>query len=203
MTSSQSSFNDFTTYITPSEMIEFLYCNRFIYYMKCLGISQNEETRFKVQMGRNLHERKEKINKDYVRKKIGSVKKLIEVPLISEKYKIKGKVDEINFLEDGTAAPLDYKFAEYKEITFKTYKTQMIFYSIMIEEMFNVKVNKAFLVYCRGGNELVEIDITQDLIDGSLENINSYNRIIAGYYPPATKDRAKCLDCCYRNICVR
>ena len=52
MKSSQSFFDEFDYYITPSELIEFNYCKRFIYYMKCLNIPQFEEKRFKVQKGK-------------------------------------------------------------------------------------------------------------------------------------------------------
>jgi hypothetical protein len=54
--SSQNFFNENQYYITPSEIIEFLYCKRFIYFMKCLGIRQYEEKRYKVQKGREIHE---------------------------------------------------------------------------------------------------------------------------------------------------
>lgn len=202
MKSSQSFFSDLSYYITPSDIIEFNYCKRFIYYMKVLGIPQNEEMRYKVQLGRNIHELREKRNKEYLRKSINAVKKLNEVPLISEKYKLKGKVDEVNFLKDGTVAPLDYKFAEYKDIIFKTYKTQMIMYAIMIEEMFEKPVNSAYIVYCRGGNELIKIDINDNLKTGIVEIINEYSKVLYGYYPKATKSKSKCFDCCYRNICV-
>jgi len=202
MKSYQNSFSEFSYYITPSDIIEFNYCKRFIYYMKVLGIPQNEETRYKVQVGRNIHETKEKRNKEYLRKTINAVKKLIEVPLISEKYKIKGKVDEVNFLVDGSAAPLDYKFAEYKEKIFKTYKTQMVMYSIMVEEMFKVPVKSAFIVYCRGGNRLIKIDITESMKNDIFNILDEYSKILSGYYPKATKDKLKCIDCCYRNICI-
>lgn len=202
MQSSQNSFKEYVVYVTPSDIIEFLYCKRFIYYMKCLGIKQNEDKRYKVQLGRNLHKNKEDTNRNYLRKKIGSIKKLIEVPLVSEKYAVKGKVDEVNFLEDGSAAPLDYKFAAYKDITFKTYKTQMILYSIMIEEMFDTAVNKGYLVYCRGGNELIEVSITPEMKADALKTLEEYKKVLTGYYPTSTRDKAKCMDCCYRNICT-
>lgn len=203
MKSSQSFSSEYISYITPSDIIEFLYCKRFIYYMKCLGIRQNEETRYKVQLGRNLHEKREATNQEYLRKKIGAVKKLIAVPLVSEEYKIKGTVDEINFLEDGTAAPLDYKFAQYKDTIFKTYTTQMILYSIMIEEIYKVQVNKAYLVYCRSGNEVIDIEISDKAKADAIKLLEEYRKILQGYYPTATKDKAKCDDCCYRNLCIR
>ena len=35
-------------------------------------------------------------------------------------------------------APLDYKFAQFNDILYSTYKTQMLMYSLMIEELYNV-----------------------------------------------------------------
>ena len=35
---------------------------------------------------------------------------------------MRGIVDEVLFLDDGTAAPLDFKYAEYKDWTFKNYR---------------------------------------------------------------------------------
>ena len=51
--------------ITPSEVMEYLYCPRFIYFMLVLQIPQKEEQRYKVQRGRKAHDRKTKINKKY------------------------------------------------------------------------------------------------------------------------------------------
>jgi len=119
-------FNENQYYITPSDMIEFLYCKRYIYYMKCLGIDQNVEKRFKVMIGREIHEKRGEQNKNYLPKKIGSIHKMIGVNLVSEKYGIKGNADEVHTLADGTMAPLDYKFARYDERLFKTYKNQLV-----------------------------------------------------------------------------
>ena len=60
MKSSQSFFDEFDYYITPSELIEFNYCKRFTYYMKCLNVPQFEENRFKVQKGKQIQSKKKK-----------------------------------------------------------------------------------------------------------------------------------------------
>lgn len=203
MKSYQNSFNEFNYYITPSDMIEFLYCKRFIYYMKCLGIQQYEEKRYKVQKGREVHSQKEVRNKEYLRKKIGVVDKQIEVNLYSEKYCINGIVDEVLTLTDGTMAPLDYKFAEYDEIVYSTYKMQILMYSLMISEMYGAKVNKGYLVYCRSRNKLVEVEITEEDISKLKKDIEEYKKILNGYFPSATKTKKRCIDCCYRNICIK
>lgn len=203
MKSSQSFFNENQYYITPSDMIEFLYCKRFTYYMKCLGISQNEEKRFKVMMGREVHDKRGSQNKDYLSKKVGSCGKMISVNLVSEKYGIRGTADEVHKLEDGTMAPLDYKYAVYNEKLFKTYRNQMVLYALMIEDVFDKTVNKGFLVYCRDENRLIEIEITNEEKEKARCYIEEYRKVLEGYYPEATKQKSKCLDCCYRNICTK
>ncbi|MDD3874557.1 MAG: hypothetical protein PHE01_10315, partial [Methanosarcina sp.] len=39
---------DSETIIRISDVLEYLFCSRFIYYMYCLDIPQHEEKRFKV-----------------------------------------------------------------------------------------------------------------------------------------------------------
>lgn len=197
----QNSFNEFEEYVTPSEIIEFLYCARFTYFMKNLDIKQYEEKRFKVQMGKEKHKNKKSTTTNQIRKRIEGVNKEQEKYLISKTYGLKGIVDEIYLLKDGSYSPLDYKFAEYKDKEFETYKTQMALYSLMIEEIYNTKVNKFFLVYLRSKNLLKEMEFDEKLRKKSIKYINEYRQVIQGYYPKGTSSKARCTDCCYRNIC--
>ncbi len=171
--------------------------------MKCLGISQNEERRYKVQKGREIHEKREKQNRDYLRKKTGSIDKVIGVNLVSQIMGIRGKVDEIHFLVDGSLAPLDYKFAKYEEKLYSTYKNQMVLYALMIEEVYKKPVNKGFLVYCRDGNNVIELKIGDKEKNEAKRNIKEYQDVLNGYFPKATKYKSRCIDCCYRNMCIK
>lgn len=199
----QSSFNEFEEYVTPSDIIEFLYCPRFTYFMKNLNIRQYEENRFKVQIGREKHLNKKLQNSKQIRKRIGGIIKDQEKYLISKKLAIKGIVDEVYLINDGSYAPLDYKFAEYKEKDFETYKIQMALYSLVIEEVYKAKVNKFYLVYIRSKNLLKEIEFDEKLRKKCLKYISDYRKILNGYYPKSTRSKARCIDCCYRNICEK
>ena len=55
--------------ITPSHIIEYLYCPRFTYFEYTLRIPQFEEKNFKVMQGRTMHELKSLQNKDYLRQR--------------------------------------------------------------------------------------------------------------------------------------
>lgn len=188
--------------ITPSIVIEYLYCPRFIYFMKVLNIPQNEESRYKVKKGREVHRFKELTNIDYLRKKINVVNKWKEQDLYSDKYSIHGKIDEILEFEDGTMGVLDYKFAEFKDKIFSTYKTQLVMYSLMVEDNFKKKINRGYIVYTRSRNHIEEIKITtkdKEKVKSIVENIIKI--VTKGYFPSGTNSQSKCNDCCYRNIC--
>ncbi len=187
--------------ITPSHIIEYLFCPRFIYFLYVLNIPQHEEKSFKAMKGRDIHKLKMVRNKDYLRKKIGAVDKKLDVYLTSEN--LRGRVDEVLFLDDNTAAPLDYKFARYKEKVYSTYKTQLYCYAILIERNFNITVNKGFIVYVRSKNKIVETPISDADKQKVNRDIDSVIEIIdKNIFPKRTKAKSKCLSCTYRNICL-
>ncbi|MBU1153788.1 CRISPR-associated protein Cas4 [bacterium] len=190
-------------YITPSEIMEYLYCPRFIFYMNVLHIPQHEEQRYKVLKGRELHEKKESVNREYLRKKIGATAKDTLVYLASERYHLKGIMDEVLILKDGTLAPLDYKFAEYKKSIYLTHKYQSVLYGLLIKENYGREVKKGYICYIRSKNKVEEITFRQQDFDEAVKIIDEILEIIQkGYYPKKTKYLTKCIDCCYRNICV-
>jgi CRISPR-associated exonuclease Cas4 len=195
-------------------------------------------------------------------KKIKCVDKDIDVYMSSDKYHLKGVVDEVLFLEDGTLAPLDYKFAEYRDTLFKTHKYQSVLYAILIKENYkkegseppdpseregragnavregNIEVNpvgishgklnavrkgrsyldssstfphtghsygvkKGYVCYTRSKNLIKEIKYSEKDFKMATNTTSEILNIIQyGYYPKKTKSLSKCIDCCYRNICV-
>lgn len=190
-------------FITVSDVMEYLFCPRFIYFMHCLGIPQREEKRYKVLKGRELHEIREKVNRDYLRKKLNCTGKEISAYLTSRKYHIKGEVDEILFLDDGTAAPLDYKFAEFKETLFRTHKYQSALYGLLIMENFGVEVKRGFVCYARSNYRVEEINFQEADFKKAKWMIQEILSIIQrGFYPEGSKQKARCVDCTYRNLCA-
>jgi len=192
-----------TPMIIPSEIIEHLFCPRFTYFMNCLNIPQREELRYKVLKGRELHENKEKTNVDYLRKRLGCVKKEISVYIASKDLGVRGVIDEVLFLNDGTLAPLDYKYTEFNEFIFKTHRIQSAVYALLIMNNYGKPVKKGFICYTRGGNKVKEIFYSQGDFNFAKEKITEiFDIIIKGYYPKKTSWQNRCIDCCYRNICV-
>jgi CRISPR-associated exonuclease Cas4 len=170
--------------------------------MHVLAIPQHEENYIKAMKGREIHERKTKQNIDYLRKRIGVIDKKINVYLAHNH--LRGVVDEVLFLDDGTAAPLDYKFAVYDETVYKTYRTQLHCYAYLIKHNFNVEVKRGYLVYVRSKNKLITEEINEKIFGKIEEYVSEILEIIDGNkFPRATKYKTKCATCTYRNICPR
>lgn len=186
--------------ITPSHIIEYLYCPRYIYFQYVLEIPQHEEKYFKAMKGREIHKLKLSENIKYLRERIGVTDKKLDVYLSFNN--LRGIVDEILFLKDGTAAPLDYKYAVYKDKVFSTYTTQLHCYAYLIEKNFNTKVGKGFIVYIRSKNKLVTVDITTKYLDKIAGIIEKIHQIISeNEFPKATKYKSKCISCTFCNLC--
>lgn len=188
--------------LTPSHIIEYLYCPRYTYFEYVLCIPQNEDKYYKVKRGREIHDIKLERNKEYLRKKLGVEEKWVDQYLTNET--LRGKVDEVLLLKDGYLAPLDYKFAVFNDRIYDTYQQQIFCYAVLIEENFKKPVDRGYLVYTRSKNKVVEVPVTQKdklLINGSIESIHMV--IGENHYPKATKYKKRCLNCTYRNICTK
>ncbi|MEW6621099.1 MAG: CRISPR-associated protein Cas4 [bacterium] len=192
-----------TPMITPSEVIEHLFCPRFTYFMNCLKIPQHEEKRYKVLKGRELHSRREQENREYLRKRIGCIGKEILVYLASPRLRVRGIVDEVLTLTDGSMSPLDYKYTEFNDFLFKTHKIQSVIYAMLIKEIYQKPVNEGYICYVRSGNTLKKILYKSDDFEYTNKVIDEIFKVIMlGYYPKKTSYANRCVDCCYQNICV-
>lgn len=189
--------------LTASHLLEYLFCPRFTYFEYVLHIPQHEEKRFKVEVGRKIHEKIRKVNPGYLRKRLGVKESKLDVYFASP-LGIRGIVDEILFLDDGTAAPLDYKYAEYKERTFKNHRYQLVLYAQLIKDNFQIPVTRGFIIYTRSKNKLIEVPIYEKDFDNLGKIVKEILDIIQWCrYPRPTKYKQRCPDCCYRNICEK
>ncbi len=192
-----------TPMITPSEVLEHVYCPRFTWFMNVQHIDQHEDQRYKVLKGREVHERRETENKTYLRRKIGVVKRENAVYLASHRLQMRGIVDEVLWLKDGTMAPLDYKFTEGREQAFKTHRIQIVMYAMLIAETYGAEVNRGYVAYIRGGNQLLEIPLAEkDRLEVKAIVDEIFSVIMSGRLPRRTSSQVRCVDCCYKNICV-
>ncbi|MBC6994625.1 CRISPR-associated protein Cas4 [Neolewinella lacunae] len=188
--------------LTPSHVIQHLYCPRFTYFEWVLRIPQYEEKFGKVLRGRHLHDERLARNKDYLRKRLGVVSRVDDQYLTND-Y-LRGRIDEVLTLADGTMAPLDYKFAEYKDVVYSTYRTQLYCYALLVEANFGKSVQRGFIVYTRSNNKVIEVPVTRDALTSVQATVADIGRVVGeNFFPKATPVKERCVNCTYRNVCVR
>ena len=188
--------------LTVSDVLEHLYCPRFTWFEKYQMLPEFQERRAKVQMGRSLHQTREKTNRRYLRKRLNAVDKRIDVSLVSERYSLRGRVDEVLFFEDGTAAPLDFKFASDPGVIYRTLRFQSVIYAMLIQEHFHCPVHRGFVVYTRSNNVVRIIEFTADDFQQVGSILSEMLKIIHTGHLPRRAPPGRCSDCCYRRICT-
>lgn len=188
--------------LTVSDVLEHLYCPRFTWFEKYQMLPEFQERRAKVNMGRSLHETREKNNRGYLRQRLQAVDKRIDVSLVSERYCLRGRIDEVLFFADGTAGPLDYKFARDPGVIYRTLRFQSAIYAMLIEEHFGKPVPKGYVVYTRSNNAVRTIDFTPEDFREVGRVLTEMLKIIQHGHLPRRAPPSRCQDCCYRRICT-
>ena len=188
--------------LTVTDVLEHLYCPRFTWFEKYQMLPEFQERRAKVQMGRALHETRENTNRNYLRKRLNAVDKRIDVSLVSERYCLRGRIDEVLFFEDGTAAPLDYKFARDPGVIYRTLRFQSAMYALLIQEHFQCVVSKGFVVYTRSSNSVRTVEFTPADFEQVGNVLREMLNVIQNGYLPRRAPPSHCADCCYRRICT-
>ena len=187
--------------LTPSHLIEHRYCARYTYFEHVLRIPQNEQKYGKVMRGRTLHDQRLERNKGYLRRRLGVVDRVDDCYLTAPG--LRGIVDEVLKLMDGTYAPLDYKFAVWKGKVHATYRLQLTCYALLVEANFPGEVPQGYLVYTRSGSKVVAVPTGKDERAEVLGLIEDCRRVIEdNIYPKGTKNKQQCVTCTYRNVCV-
>lgn len=188
--------------ITPSHIIQYCYCPRFTYFEHLLRVPQSEEKEHKVMRGRDMHDLKTSQNVDYLRRRLGVVDKRLDCYLTNAL--LRGRVDEVLFLADGTAAPLDYKFAKWEGRLYETYRTQLACYAWLIAENFGVPVTRGYLVYTRSKHHVEEVPVAPDEVRAVQDAARGIREVMEkNLYPKATRVKKRCEHCTYRNICTQ
>src|SRR5262249_4986679 len=131
--------------LTVTHVLEHLFCPRFTYFEYVLAVPERQERRPLVQLGWRAHEGCRHVNPHYPRRKLGVVRRQFDVPLASPALGVRGSVDEVLTLSDGTMAPFDYKFAEYDGQVYHNQKVQSALYGLLIRGAFGVPVTRGFL----------------------------------------------------------
>ncbi len=133
----------------------------------------------------------------------GTQEHLVDVqralPVWSEKYGLYGKTDIVEFHEDGSIYPVEYKLGEKKPN--KSDDMQICAQAVCLEEMFGRTVPFG-AVFHSSSHARREVELTAELRRSTFEAIESIRSILRiGNLPPPVDD-ARCPNCSLTHVCM-
>lgn len=184
--------------ITVTDVVEHVFCPKFTYYSSVLGLKQYEEKRGTVKVGKQIHQKHEKTNKDYTPQQFVG-KKLIGYKYYSQKLDLSGKIDEAIETQDEIIL-IERKYTDYTELH-DTLKVQLGLLSILLEENTRKQVRRAQVIFSKENRVIKNYLIDESIKQYALEMLNETKKVISQCIMPFSEFDNRCLNCCFRKIC--
>ncbi|MDA3802711.1 MAG: UvrD-helicase domain-containing protein [Patescibacteria group bacterium] len=112
---------------------------------------------------------------------------------------IKGAIDRVDLLEDGTLEIVDYKTGSPKDKLAPKDKKQLILYQLFLEDFLGKKVSLLSYYYLENGQKMSFTPKEKDIEKVKLEIINEISEIKKRNFPP--KPSHLCKYCDFNRIC--
>lgn len=121
------------------------------------------------------------------------------LPLFSERYGLVGKADVVEFLEDGTPYPVEYKQGKRQQKLHD--EVQVAAQALCLEEMTGKVVPEGAIFHHKTRRRRV-VPITETLRDHTLRLISQVRALLdSGTMPAPVDDSALCQACSLAEVC--
>ena len=179
-------------YIMLSALQHYQFCPR-----QCALIhieQQWAENRFTAE-GNILHEKVDSKKME----RIGSIRVVRTLPICSQHYGLSGQADVVEFHDDGTVFPVEYKRGRPKKD--QCDEVQLCAQAFCLEEMLTVNISSGALFYGQKKRRK-EIVLDSDLRQLTQNIIAETHQLISsGKTPPAQYDK-RCDACSLMGLCL-
>ena len=179
-------------YIMLSALQHYMYCQR-----QCALIhleQQWAENRYTAE-GKVLHERADS-NKNT---RQGSIRHVRSLPLCSHRLGLSGQADVVEFHDDGTVFPVEYKRGRPKKDSCD--EVQLCAQALCLEEMLNIDIAKGALFYGQKKRRK-EISFNSDLRQLTESICHAVHGLLSERKTPPAIYSAKCEQCSLLSICL-
>lgn len=181
--------------IDVSDVVQFLYCPRKVYFIRIAGF---RIVKPKMEEGRRVQE--EVLRRlERLAEKMGG-KLLTNVTLESDRYGISGKIDAL-ILAQNTAYPVDVKFSKFSSVSY-AWKMQLTAYSVLVEENFGFRVERAFIYLVSEKESMKEVRIFPEDRRALLRLLGEIRELLESESYPKTSRSRKCNYCEMAKFCV-
>lgn len=187
-----------------TDVKQYACCPRLVYYRVCLP--DVRPLTYTMQVGTQSHQQEEdrEQRRSLHNYGLGEGERLFHYALTSEKLGLKGQVDMVIVspsleAEKKTIYPVEYKYSEQKIGTH--FKLQLAAYALLLEEVFQVPVQRAFL-YAIPRRKAEEVPITPLLRKKVLTALQQMQQLmLSEQMPPPTREYRRCPTCEFRRFC--
>lgn len=185
------------TRFTVTDLKQYDYCPRILYYHRCLPDIRPIVTKMEVAIRRHEDEPKRALRRTMHLEGLENAERRFDVPLSSSQLGLTGQVDELIF-HQGLIIPVDYKLARKAQPHFKL---QLTAYAMLAEEHYQTRIQFG-LLYLIQARKTVQIAFSSQLRQKVVEALAVMQRIAAAEAMPPPPDSIRpCLECEFRRFC--
>ncbi|MDX2141346.1 MAG: CRISPR-associated protein Cas4 [Chloroflexota bacterium] len=182
---------------TVTDLKQYYYCQRILYYHRCLPDVRPTTVKMGVAIRRHEDEPKRAMRRTMHLEGLEQADRYFDVSLVSHALGLSGQVDEL-IVHEGQLIPVDYKLARREGTHFRV---QLVAYALMAEEQYQMTVQKG-LIYLIQARKTVEIRITSQLRKKVTDALVEMRRIAETERMPTPPESVKpCLECEFRRFC--
>jgi len=187
-----------TLLLKVSDIKQFAYCPRIVYYTYVLPVEK--ASTYKMDVGHEEHASLESKENRRTLKRYGlhQGERHFRVALESARLGLTGILDLL-IVADGAHYPVEFKDATGGEALHHRY--QLAAYCLLVEDVHRTTVRTGFL-YIIPEKRVVPVPVTTNLRRRVVELMSRIRETVAAEkMPPATRRKAKCRVCEFRNYC--
>lgn len=179
-------------YVMLSGLQHFVYCPR---QWALIHLEQVWQENIYTLRGLRVHERVDTPSHELIE----GVRVERSLPLVSHRYQIRGIADVVEFREDGTPYPVEYKVGSRKAKDAD--EVQLCAQALCLEEMFNRPVPEGALFYSASKRRRI-VEFKEHLRSQVIETVQSIQaQFLRQTIPPPVAD-ARCRDCSLLEACM-
>ncbi len=184
-------------YFTITDLKQYIYCPRILYYHTCLP--DVRPVTYKMEAGIEAHsdERKRAARRSLKMVNATEGQRHFDLLVSSANLGLSGQIDEVVETED-QLVPVDYKLARQAGYHFKM---QLTAYALLLEDTFQKRVSRGF-IYLIPSRKALEVQITLKLRTDVQRALDEMRNIMdREQIPSPTEWRQRCVDCEFRRFC--
>jgi|GEM_PF-205348 CRISPR-associated exonuclease Cas4 len=192
---------DEETPLMVTDLKQWAYCKRILYYLCCLPDVRPTTYLMEVGQQEGKMEEQREIRRALKRYGLDKGRREMNLRLSSAKLGLRGVVDMVIWLEDQQplqAVPVDFKFSRTAGAHVQM---QLMAYGLMLEETAHCQSQRGY-IYQIPLRKAIEVPFTASLRNKTKQELAEMHRIIRGEQMPMSAARyAQCMVCEFRRFC--